>query len=204
MQRSTVVVVGLAGLIGCTSSDSKPDESVEYVSATGVAVGDDILVAMTRQEPGNPNRSRSGGCGSASRCRCRPPWSAATAMAAPATASRSRHLTGRCRTSIRAAARPAADPVVGARSCSYSWSAGSPCAIVAFLDGPHLALERVTWGTGGVVWSSVHPHARRYCEQRACDHRPPRAAPRHNPAATPPRRSAGRGPPILPENGGVP
>jgi hypothetical protein len=56
MQRSTVVVLGLAGLIGCASSDSKPDESVDYESATAAAVGDDILVAMTRREAWMPDQ----------------------------------------------------------------------------------------------------------------------------------------------------
>lgn len=52
MDRITVVMLGFAGLIGCTSEERDP--AVDYLSATGVAIGDDILVAMTRREDFKP------------------------------------------------------------------------------------------------------------------------------------------------------
>jgi hypothetical protein len=56
MRCSAVAVLGLTGLIGCASDDNAFEAEVDYISPTGVAIGDEILVAMTRIQAGKPNQ----------------------------------------------------------------------------------------------------------------------------------------------------
>jgi hypothetical protein len=55
MHRSTIVAAGLIGLTGCVSADD-PAEPVDYVLPSGVAIGEEVLVAMERREPFQPDQ----------------------------------------------------------------------------------------------------------------------------------------------------